>query len=130
MKKRYIPLLALSVAACQSMMNKATCYYFLKPGVTQEVCQAILPVLQENGLDTSDKIKAYGNFLKKDLPANKWQYAIQFATGSATGQTKTYLETTKDAVVALTDLAAKQEDPLKFSADLYSNAVELGTIFK
>ncbi|MHA1540746.1 MAG: hypothetical protein ACTSXL_04070 [Alphaproteobacteria bacterium] len=130
MKKLILPLIALFVVGCQSLMNNATCYYFLRPGVSREVCNTILPVFKKHGLNDSKKIKDYANFVKNDLPKNKWKYAMLFATGMATGTTKTYLDTTKDSVIALADLASKQENPLKFTADAYSDAVELGKIFK
>ncbi len=130
MKKLFIPLMALIISGCQTLMNQATCSYFLRPGVSREVCNTLLPVFKENGLDNPTKIKNYANFVKNELPQNKWKYGMLFATGMATGQIKTYLDTTKDSIVALTDLASKQEDPLKFTADVYSNAMELGKVFK
>ena len=131
MKKTLIfPVIALTLLGCESLMNQATCYYFLKPGVTQDVCEVILPVFKQNGLTTPEQIKGYTNFVKNELPANKWKYGIQFATNSAVGETKTYLNTTKDAVVALADLATKQKDPIKFTSDVYSNALQMGKLFK
>lgn len=130
MKRLLLPAIALLITACQGLMNKATCYYFLKPGVSQEVCQTLLPVFNKHGLNTATEIKEYANFVKDELPKNKWKYATLFATGMATGKTKTYLDTTKDSIVALGDLAAKQEDPIKFTADVYSNAVKFGKMFR
>jgi len=130
MKKFILPVIALFVVGCQGLMNNATCYYFLQPGVSREVCNTILPVFKKHGLNDSVKIKDYANFMKNDLPKNKWKYAMLFATGMATGKTKTYLDTTKDSIVAIGDLAAKQEDPLKFTADAYSDAVEFSKMFK
>ncbi|MBN1784046.1 MAG: hypothetical protein JW812_03700 [Alphaproteobacteria bacterium] len=130
MKKILIPTIALLITACQGFMNQATCYYFLKPGVSQEVCQTLMPVFNKHGLNTATQIKDYANFVKDELPKNKWKYGLLFATGTATGKIKTYLDTTKESIMALNDLAAKQKDPLKFTADVYSNAVEMGKLFR
>ncbi|MBN2675790.1 MAG: hypothetical protein JXR30_00880 [Alphaproteobacteria bacterium] len=130
MKKYLLIFAVLGMTGCDSLKNQATCYWFLQPGVQQDVCQAILPVFNKHGLTDVAKIQDYVNFVKNDLPQNKYKYGIMMLTGTATGQTKTYLDTTKDSVMAISDLASKQDDPLKFTTDTYKNALELGKIFK